>query len=129
MKPPRFKTIKTGRIKWPHAEYERAAKRGRFVITTLTEAQRIQLAGKRCTYRDFLRVATHDQLVALKETVPLCWAHQVMTSEGGREPLLSPHHLHSLRGRGPNGIDYAWMTRARATLAAELKRRGMSVRT
>jgi hypothetical protein len=93
------------------------------VNVEITEAQRVQLSTpvNFSTYRQFLRVATHKQLMTLRETVPLYWTLG--------EQSHAPQRLVSLCGKKPDGTGYVWlyvwMHRAILELSSELKRRGL----
>jgi hypothetical protein len=100
-----------------------------FVTIELTEAQRVQLAqpypiGSRITYGEFLHVATHEQLTALRGSVPLYWAGLTHVDQPG---CIAPKQLVSMRGRKSDGTGdvwlYTWMSQARLELSTELKRR------
>src|SRR3954470_14522380 len=63
--------VYTGPLCWSRDEFEKAVRDGRFITVELTEMQNLQLRGS-YSLRKFLRIATHDQMEALRGTTPLC---------------------------------------------------------
>jgi hypothetical protein len=115
--------VHTGHLVWDIGEFQQAEANGRFVTVGMTEMQALQL--KRFPdfgLKEFLAVATHSQLAALREATPLC---QTMFFKEPSCDAARPPQILALIGPGPAGKIDASMKRSRAVLAAELKRRGL----
>ena len=119
---PRIKPrVYTGALAWDIAEYERAERECRFVTVELTEMQDLQLrACEHSNFKEFLAIALNSQLMALKETTPLTITTYFREPPEGNKRIQK---ILALRGLGPGGVDFVWMRRLRAQIAAELRRR------
>jgi len=116
-------SVKTGPLVWDIWEFQAAERNLRFATIELTVMQNLQLKANGFELREFLRIATNSQLWALKGTAPLTLTEYFI---GGPDaPKKQPSKILALRGRGPGGVDQAWMRHSRSQIAAELRRRGI----
>jgi hypothetical protein len=114
--------VYTGPLAWDKDEFEKAARDGRFITVELTEMQNLQLRGS-YNLRKFLRIATHEQMEALRGSKPICITVSLRTENCA---ATSPPKILAMWGPGPGGVTNAMMRRNASYVEAELTRRGMN---
>jgi hypothetical protein len=110
----------TGPLVWSEAQFQEALVAGRFLVTTLTESQRIAATAgnRRDGYRTFLQLATNAQLLTLRDSIPLYWIETLLGKKATR--------FVSLRGKAPAGSDRVQVAWKLSLLAIELKKRKLT---